>query len=132
VLDGACGARLHQEPVTTLGVLQELRSDHLDGDVAVEVQLAGAVDDTHAASADDRLDTTPSEERAWDQDAHRSFISERSEQRQGAGTAEEVAVSVPKGYVDALADRRRWPTFAGKSPGGNNDAEESSAGSPTH
>jgi hypothetical protein len=58
-------AGLHEEPVADLRILEQLGSDHLDRDVPVEVQLPRAVDDTHAASTDDRFDATPSEERAW-------------------------------------------------------------------
>ena len=78
------------------GMLDELRGDHLQGDVTVEVELMGAVDDSHAAPADDPFDAAPSEERAWSQDAHAAYISEALRERErchGRGAAREVMMT---------------------------------------
>ena len=63
VLDRPGGARLGQEPLAGLLVLDELGRDDLDGDVAVEVELAGAVHHAHAAPADDGLEAAAPEDR---------------------------------------------------------------------
>ncbi len=44
------------EPLAELPVMAELRSKHLQRDLAAVAQLLGAVDDSHAAPADDALD----------------------------------------------------------------------------
>ena len=45
-------ARLAQEPLARLGGAREVRRQHLDGDVAVELHVAREVDDAHAAAAE--------------------------------------------------------------------------------
>ena len=70
------GTRLHQEALAALRIVDERRRDHLDGDVAIEIELAGTVNDSHAARTDDRLDATLSKQRAWNQDAHLFCISD--------------------------------------------------------
>jgi len=78
VLDGAGRARLGEEALPAMRVLYQLRSDDLDGHVAIEVQLANAIDDPHPAPSDDRLDTATSEHRARVQHAHGACITKRS------------------------------------------------------
>ena len=50
------GARLAIEALPELGVLGELRRQHLDGDDAVQARVLRAIDLAHAAGADRRLD----------------------------------------------------------------------------
>ena len=45
-------ARLAQESLARLGGAREVRRQHLDGDVAVELHVAREVDDAHAAAAE--------------------------------------------------------------------------------
>ena len=77
MLDGARRARLAQEALAALGILDELGRDHLERDVAVELDLPRAVDDSHAAPPDDRIYPAPSEQRARSQHCHVVCISER-------------------------------------------------------
>ena len=70
VLDGAGGARLADEPLAALGILEQLRRDHLHRHVAIEIELARAVHDPHAAPADDGVDATAAEHDAGGQRAH--------------------------------------------------------------
>ena len=79
------GARLRQEALAALRIVSERRRDHLDGDVAVEIELAGTVNDSHAAPTDDRLDATLSEKRARNQDAHPMCISDRGPRAKQCG-----------------------------------------------
>jgi hypothetical protein len=46
------GLRLLDEPPLALGIGDELRGEDLDGDLAVQLQVRGAVDDAHASPAD--------------------------------------------------------------------------------
>src|SRR5512144_1949322 len=45
-------ARLAEEPLARLRAAREVRRQHLDGDVAVELHVAREVDDSHPAAAE--------------------------------------------------------------------------------
>ena len=56
MLDRGRQPRLAQEALAERHVVGELRGEQLQRDVAVEREVVGAVDDAHAAAADQRLD----------------------------------------------------------------------------
>jgi hypothetical protein len=76
VVDLGRRPRLLQEALADLRVIEELRLDHLEGDDAVELELARSVDDAHPSASDRRLDPMAGEERAGGQQAHGACISE--------------------------------------------------------
>ena len=53
--------RLAEEALAEVLVLRELRRDQLQGDVALQTQVVGAVDDPHPTAADQRLDSVAEE-----------------------------------------------------------------------
>src|SRR5215216_252242 len=71
----AGGTRLGEEALADLRILDQLRRDHLQRDVAVEVELMRAIYDPHAASADDSVDPATSEHRARSQLPHGAVYS---------------------------------------------------------
>ena len=103
------GTRFHQEALAALRIVDERRRDHLDGDVAIEIELAGTVNDSHAAPTDDRLDATLSEQRAWNQDAHLNCISDR-------GTACQAPRSADGGWEIPRRRGKRGRPRAGDHP----------------
>ena len=65
VVDRRRHARLAAEALAKLGVAGEVGGDDLQRDRALEVELQRAVDDAHAAAADDRLDPAAGEDVAF-------------------------------------------------------------------
>ena len=58
--------RLGLEPPPHLGIGRDVRRHHLDGDVAIEPRVAGAIHLAHAARADALDDLVLGEVRAWE------------------------------------------------------------------
>ena len=91
VLDRRGDARLALEALAEGHVPGELWSDRLERHLAVERELGGAVDDSHPAPADDRLDPATRDERACWKLGHRGTFS-----RFGAETLAWASPSDPR------------------------------------
>src|SRR5207248_9049873 len=64
--------RLAQEPLAEANILRELWREELQRHVAVEGEVAGAIDDAHPAAAEQRLDPIAGEFRARKLSAERA------------------------------------------------------------
>ena len=120
VVDRGGDHRLAPEALAEARVLGVLGQDQLEGDLALERELLGAVDDAHVAVADDLLDAAPGEDRAragarrraarsaagrpWPAEA--GAAAARARRRRGGWR--------PAGGRRAAAEaRRRWRAAAG-------------------
>jgi hypothetical protein len=61
VVERGCELGLAQEPLPEPLVLGELRRQELEGDIALQARVMGAVDDAHATASDERLDPVAEE-----------------------------------------------------------------------
>ena len=53
MVEGSRQPRLDEEALAEVGILRELWGEQLEGHAALQRQIVGAVDDAHAAAADD-------------------------------------------------------------------------------
>ena len=100
MLDARRGARLAQEPLADVVVVEQLRRDHLQRDDPLELELDRAVDHAHPAATDQRLDPVAGHHRAGRELPHRAlYIRTASRHRAISGPVtlnRSAAVRMPR------------------------------------
>jgi hypothetical protein len=94
MLDRRRRPRLLEKPRADPVVLEQLRGDQLQRDDPVELELACAVDDAHAAAADDGLDAATGHDRPRREQSHGVCISDRTGRPQRSGLDQSFAATI--------------------------------------